>query len=46
MKIYFSEYIDAFGKLEGAFALEILREALMPSDIIELGGGWVKEYMA
>lgn len=25
MKIYFSEYMDAFGKIDGAFALEILK---------------------
>lgn len=37
MKIYFPEYADAFGKLEGAFALEILCVAPMPSDIIALG---------
>ena len=37
MKIYYPEYADAFGKLEGAFALEILCVAPMPSDIIALG---------
>lgn len=37
MKIYFPEYADAFGKLEGAFALEILCVAPIPSDIIALG---------
>ncbi len=37
MRIYFPEYADAFGKLEGAFALEILCVAPMPSDIIALG---------
>ena len=37
MKIYFPEYADAFGKLEGSFALEILCVAPMPSDIIALG---------
>jgi len=37
MEIYFPEYADAFGKLEGAFALEILCVAPMPSDIIALG---------
>lgn len=37
MKIYFPEYMDAFGKIDGAFALEILRKAPMPADIIALG---------
>ena len=37
MKIYFPEYMEAFGKIDGAFALEILRKAPMPSDIITLG---------
>lgn len=37
MKIYFPEYMDAFGKVDGAFALEILQKAPMPADIIALG---------
>lgn len=37
MKIYFPEYMDAFGKVDGAFALEILQKAPMPVDIIALG---------
>ena len=37
MKIYFPEYMDAFGKLDGAFTLEILREAPFPEDILALG---------
>lgn len=37
MKIYFPEYMDAFGKLDGAFTLEILKKAPFPEDILALG---------
>ena len=37
MKIYFPEYMDAFGKIEGAFALEVLKRAPFPEDILQLG---------
>lgn len=37
MKIYFPEYMDAFGKIDGAFTLEILRKAPFPQDILKLG---------
>ena len=37
MKIYFPEYKDAFGKLEGAFSVEILKVAPFPEDILKLG---------
>ena len=30
------EYMDAFGKIDGAFTLEILKVAPIPSDIVEL----------
>lgn len=36
MKIYFPEYMEAFGKIDGAFALEALRKAPLPADIIAL----------
>lgn len=36
MKIYFPEYMDAFGKINGAFALEILKVAPIPSDIVAM----------
>lgn len=36
MKIYFPEYMDAFGKIDGTFTLEILKVAPIPSDIVEL----------
>lgn len=37
MKIYFPEYMDAFGKLDGAFTLEVLKKAPFPEDILALG---------
>lgn len=43
MKIYFPEYMDAFGKLDGAFTLEILRRAPFPEDIRTLGREGLKK---
>ncbi|MBQ9031071.1 MAG: IS110 family transposase [Parasporobacterium sp.] len=37
MKIYFPEYKDAFGKVDGAFTMEILKKAPFPEDILKLG---------
>ena len=37
MKVYFPEYKDAFGKVDGAFAMEILKKAPFPEDILRLG---------
>ena len=37
MKIYFPEYKDAFGKLDGAFTLEVLKQAPFPEDILRIG---------
>lgn len=37
MKIFFPEYMDAFGKLDGSFTLEVLRKAPLPEDILEIG---------
>lgn len=42
MKIYFPEYMDAFGKLDGAFTLEILKKAPFPKDILALGAEGLK----
>ena len=42
MKIYFPEYMDAFGKLDGAFTLAILLESPFPKDIIALGTDGIK----
>lgn len=37
MKIYFPEYMDAFGKIDGVFTLEVLRVAPIPADMVALG---------
>lgn len=37
MKIYFPEYKDALGKVDGAFSLELLKQAPFPDDLILLG---------
>ena len=37
LKIYFPEYMDAFGKIDGAFTLEVLKVSAIPSDIVALG---------
>lgn len=42
LKIYFPEYMDAFGKLDGAFTLEILNVSAIPSDIAALGVEGIK----
>lgn len=42
LKIYFPEYMDAFGKLDGAFTLEILNVSDIPSDIAALGVEGIK----
>jgi len=43
MKIYFPEYMDAFGKLEGAFTLEVLKKAPFPKDILALGTEGIRD---
>ncbi len=43
LKIYFPEYMDAFGKIDGAFALEVLKTAPMPEDILALGAEGLRE---
>ena len=37
MTIYFPEYKDAFGKVDGIFTLTVLKEAPFPEDILALG---------
>ena len=37
MKIYFPEYKDAFGKVDGSFCLELLKQAPFPEDLTKLG---------
>ena len=43
MKIYFPEYKDAFGKVDGAFCLEILKEAPFPTELVVLGTEGIKQ---
>jgi len=43
MKIYFPEYKDAFGKIDGAFSLEVLKVAPFPEELIKLGTEGIKE---
>lgn len=43
MAIYFPEYKDAFGKLDGAFALELLKKAPLPRDIVKAGAEGIKD---
>ena len=43
MKIYFPEYKDAFGKIDGAFCMAVLKEAPFPEDILKLGGEGIGE---
>ena len=37
MKIYFPEYKNALGKVDGAFSLELLKQAPFPDDLTALG---------
>lgn len=43
MKICFPEYMDAFGKVDGAFALMVLKKAPFPEDILALGAEGLRE---
>ena len=43
MKMYFPEYKDAFGKVDGAFCLEILRKSPFPEDLMELGADGIRQ---
>lgn len=42
LKIYFPEYMEAFGKVDGVFAQTVLLEAPIPSDMIDLGVDGIK----
>lgn len=46
MKIYFPEYRDAFGKLDGAFTLEALKAAPFPEEYRKIRGGRPEGYVA
>lgn len=43
MKICFPEYMDAFGKLDGTFALTLIKEAPFPKDILKLGNDGIRD---
>lgn len=43
MKIYFPEYKDAFGKIDGAFCLEVLKVAPFPTELAVLGTEGIKQ---
>ena len=43
MKIYFPEYKDAYGKIDGAFSLEILKHAPFPDDLVALGTDGIRQ---
>lgn len=43
MKIYFPEYMDALGKVEGAFSLALLKQAPYPDDLIALGEEGIRQ---
>lgn len=42
MKIYFPEYKDALGKVDGAFSLELLKKAPFPEDLLLLGNDGIR----
>ena len=43
LKIYFPEYKDALGKVDGAFSLELLKEAPFPDDLTALGEDGIRQ---
>ena len=43
MKIYFPEYKDAFGKIDGAFCLQVLKSAPFPEELAALGTEGIRE---
>lgn len=43
MKIYFPEYKDAFGKIDGAFSLELLKAAPFPDELAAIGTEGMKQ---
>ena len=43
LKIYFPEYKDAYGKVDGAFSLELLKKAPFPTDLIVLGVDGIRQ---
>ena len=43
MKIYFPEYKEALGKVDGAFSLELLKQAPFPDDLTVLGEEGIRQ---
>ena len=43
MKIYFPEYKEALGKVDGAFSLELLKQAPFPDDLTALGDDGIRQ---
>ena len=43
MKIYFPEYRDALGKIDGPFTLALLKEAPFPEDLIAIGVDGIRD---
>ena len=43
MKIYFPEYKEALGKVDGAFSLELLKEAPFPDELTVLGEEGIRQ---
>lgn len=43
LKMSFPEYKEAFGKLDGAFTLELLKKAPFPEDIVKLGNDGIRQ---
>lgn len=43
MKVYFPEYKDALGKVDGAFSLELLKQAPFPDDLVTLGEDGIRQ---
>ena len=43
MKIYFPEYKDALGKIDGSFTLTLLKEAPFPEDLIAIGEDGIRD---
>ena len=43
MKIYFPEYKEALGKVDGAFSLELLKQAPFPNDLRALGEAGIRQ---
>lgn len=43
LKIYFPEYKDALGKVDGAFSMELLKRAPFPEDMVKLGEDGIRQ---